>query len=411
MKYLIISILLSLSFFGFSQAEADSPLDETFSQLNNAKPAIWKVHYLGQYGNGTGFFIGPNRFITNFRIVSKLLNRSFPVDSSLDPELESKDPIHRIVLSQEEGEAILKIKKALAVSVLYDLILLETEANVTNYLSLKEGSPKANEDLFLIAYSFRGFTELKKTGDIFYEDDQRYEFPVNSSFLYGIGGGPVLDGQGLIVGVAFLGAVNILSAIKVNDLKEFITGNIGSECSGFNFTKACIEAEVQNLKELAGIGSVYAQDKLALMYYENLEVNWDFGKAFRWFKTAAEQGYAPAQYSLSGMYAGGEGVGKDMEEAFRWLKKAAEQDFVAAQYSLGLMYDKGVGVDQDFEKAFQWMKTAAEQSYTPAQYQLTLMYVHGRGTQPSLDQAFYWCERAAEQGFAPAQEMLDLIGG
>lgn len=74
MKHFIFSILLSLLLFGFTPSKADFSPGETFSQLENSKQAVWKIHPLGQKGNGTGFFIGPNRFITNFHVIDIILH-------------------------------------------------------------------------------------------------------------------------------------------------------------------------------------------------------------------------------------------------------------------------------------------------------------------------------------------------
>ena len=44
-------------------------------------------------------------------------------------------------------------------------------------------------------------------------------------------------------------------------------------------------------------------------------------------------------YSLGCMYTDGEGVKQDIKEAVKWFRKAAEQGYASAQYSLGSMYD------------------------------------------------------------------------
>ena len=52
----------------------------------------------------------------------------------------------------------------------------------------------------------------------------------------------------------------------------------------------------------------------------------------RWFRLAAEQGFATAQYNLGVMYDKGEGVLKDEAEAVRWFQLAAEQGNATAQF-------------------------------------------------------------------------------
>jgi len=49
----------------------------------------------------------------------------------------------------------------------------------------------------------------------------------------------------------------------------------------------------------------------------------------RWYRKAAEQGYAGAQYNLGVTYAIDQGVKQDVVEAVRLCRKAAEQGSVA----------------------------------------------------------------------------------
>ena len=46
----------------------------------------------------------------------------------------------------------------------------------------------------------------------------------------------------------------------------------------------------------------------------------------------------------------GQGVPQDYEEAIKWYRLAAEQGYASAQYNLGVMYDNGDGVPQDYAK-------------------------------------------------------------
>ena len=48
------------------------------------------------------------------------------------------------------------------------------------------------------------------------------------------------------------------------------------------------------------------------------------------------------------MYDRGERVPQDYAEAIKWYRKAAEQGYASAQYNLGIMYDDGEGVPQDY---------------------------------------------------------------
>ena len=49
----------------------------------------------------------------------------------------------------------------------------------------------------------------------------------------------------------------------------------------------------------------------------------DYAEAFKWYRKAAEQGYAPSMISLGSMYRDGQGVPKDYVQAHKWYNLAA----------------------------------------------------------------------------------------
>lgn len=61
------------------------------------------------------------------------------------------------------------------------------------------------------------------------------------------------------------------------------------------------------------------------------------------------------------MYDNGDGVKQDDKEAVKWYRLAAEQGYAVAQCNRGAMYASGDGVPQDFGKALKWWQLAAEQ--------------------------------------------------
>ena len=54
------------------------------------------------------------------------------------------------------------------------------------------------------------------------------------------------------------------------------------------------------------------------------------------------------------MYANGEGVPQSYKTAVKWYKLAAEQGYARAEYNLGMMYENGTGVRQDYKIALKW---------------------------------------------------------
>ena len=62
----------------------------------------------------------------------------------------------------------------------------------------------------------------------------------------------------------------------------------------------------------------------------------DDAEAARWYRAAAEQGYAPGQGGLGYMYAYGAGVERDPVRAYMWLELAwtgADSDFTRELYA------------------------------------------------------------------------------
>ena len=50
----------------------------------------------------------------------------------------------------------------------------------------------------------------------------------------------------------------------------------------------------------------------------------DDAEAVRWYRLAADQGYAIAQLTLGAMYLRGDGVPEDHVEAARWYRLSAD---------------------------------------------------------------------------------------
>ena len=88
-----------------------------------------------------------------------------------------------------------------------------------------------------------------------------------------------------------------------------------------------------------------------LMYENGQGVAQDIIAAVKWYRAAADRGWAPAQDGLGDFYGWGKGVDQDLTEAAKWYRSAAEQGYSSAQYHLGLMYDNGIGTTQDHKEA------------------------------------------------------------
>ena len=54
----------------------------------------------------------------------------------------------------------------------------------------------------------------------------------------------------------------------------------------------------------------------------------------------------------------------------KWYRKAAEQGYAEAQYELGNCYEKGWSVAQDDQEAVKWYRKAAEKGHAKAKARL-----------------------------------------
>ncbi len=156
-------------------------------------------------------------------------------------------------------------------------------------------------------------------------------------------------------------------------------------------------------------GFAMAQYNLGLASELGHGVPADEQQAFRHYLQAAEQGFGAAQFNVGNMYANGRGTGRDLFEANLWFKQAAEKGIVEAQFNLGLAYEAGRGVKKDEMQAARWYKQAADRGYPRAQHNLGLLFEDGRGVPKNDATAAAYYRAAAEQGFGAAQTNYGLM--
>lgn len=148
-----------------------------------------------------------------------------------------------------------------------------------------------------------------------------------------------------------------------------------------------------------------AQNIQGQAYYEAQ----NFAEAVKWWRMAAENGYARAQTNLGISYVTGKGVPKNATEAAKWYRLAAVQGNAQAQYNLGVMYDDGDGVPQDTTEAVRLFRKAAEQGNVNAQFNLGMMFDNGKGIAKNRAEAVKWYRMAAAQGDTDAKRNLNVL--
>jgi len=85
--------------------------------------------------------------------------------------------------------------------------------------------------------------------------------------------------------------------------------------------KPSFEAAEKGAKQ----GRPFPQFNLGLMYYKGRVTAQDYTKAVKWWRRAAEQGFAEALNNLGMMYGNGDGVPRDSVQAHKWFDLAASR--------------------------------------------------------------------------------------
>ena len=195
----------------------------------------------------------------------------------------------------------------------------------------------------------------------------------------------------------------------------------------------------------------------------------DYNEALKWYRKAANQGFAQGQYKLGYMYDWGYGVKKNDKEALKWFLKAADQGHADAMNSIGLHYEHGWSVIQNYQIAKEWFQkainrnpnnwsakenltnlekriaeqsgiknydisaeeaykkgvecenkidyitafvyylTAAEQEHINAQIKIGEMYRSGNGVTKDYAEALKWYRKAADQGDVWAMNNIGVL--
>lgn len=152
-------------------------------------------------------------------------------------------------------------------------------------------------------------------------------------------------------------------------------------------------------REAADAGFAPAQAKLAFVL-DHAEEN---EEAVAWFAKAAEQGNAEGEFGLARMLAAGEGISRDPALALRWMKAAADQDFQPALSGLALWLEGGVkGIAADAQGAARYWLRAAELGDQSAMQRLSVAYRKGElGLDPDEAKAGQWDARLRDATAAP----------
>jgi len=169
--------------------------------------------------------------------------------------------------------------------------------------------------------------------------------------------------------------------------------------------KHYFRAALQLLPITAHQGDPETQCDLGYMYSLACGVTKNKERAIKYYRKAADAGFARGQYNLALSYKNGEGIERSETLAAHYYYLSAQQGDADAQYNLGIMYDDGDGIPKDRALALQFMQMAADQGHDYAQYNLGTHYDQKKDVETALK--FYLAVLHDQD----AQERLNQIFG
>jgi hypothetical protein len=134
-----------------------------------------------------------------------------------------------------------------------------------------------------------------------------------------------------------------------------------------------IGSVLEETQLLAGFGNPEAQSRLGVWHAGGQQgLARDSAQAAKWFRSAAEQGFAEGQFNLAVLLTNGDGVARDLAAAAAWCRRAAEQGHAEAQFMLGIKLGRGEGLPRDTVESTAWLQVATSNGHAEAARRLAL---------------------------------------
>jgi len=257
-----------------------------FADINST---VWRVGVSETNNSGTGFFLSSNTFVTNFHVVAELA--------------QHVKNVRNILLTQQDSGQMIRVKRIISISALYDLAVLQTEQSVDSYLETAKESFSLSQPLRVVGYPGGQLKIFQQMGNINVAGDGSISFPINSSSVKGISGAPMINAQDKVIGVLSSAAFNIIY-LPIPIDRVFVTihhrggRTFVNRCSGCSLPE-WVKKAMQQLVRLAKNSNKKAQYHLGLFYFDGIGVRKNMLQSKKWLKKASAQGHLYAQEKLS----------------------------------------------------------------------------------------------------------------
>ena len=360
----------------------NGPAQASERDLASVASAVWKIEDDRNYG--TAFAISPNLFITNAH------------------NLRNAKRIGEIVLSQEGSSRRLGVSQVLALSLVHDLMLLQTKETVRRYLRL--GGPVSKKEdgtLRMMGYRKETLTRFRQIAPIPWQDRFYYALPVNKINISGTSGSPISDSRGKVVAIASRASKNIVYGLKSQYIRLLLAGDIGVFCSRPRSLRSCRDDGIAKMVAMSERGHEFAQFRLGLGTYTNN------GKPLaRFLRQSAQQGFMQAMQKLGTYHY----KNKEFKKAHNWFIKAAKKNNPVSRYYLGMIFYFAKG---DFARnrmmAYRYFDRAAKAGSVFSKYVKGFMLYYGHGTRKDRRLGIRWLKEAAEIGDPEARKLLEKL--
>jgi len=146
-------------------------------------------------------------------------------------------------------------------------------------------------------------------------------------------------------------------------------------------------------KRAANQGDLIAMNNLGYAYEHGKGVDKSMKKALEWYQKAADSGLALASRNIGMHYH----KVNDFEKAFKYLKTASEQGNTISMLDISAMYLVGNDyIPKDLEKSYHWAFKAAKMFDREAMYVVGSYYLQGTGIEKNTDLALYWIAKSID---------------
>lgn len=371
--------------------------------VKSVASAVWKLTD-GRY-TGTATAISGNRFITKAHVI-------FDAPGAGD-----------LTLSQKGNPRRLKVRRVLALSLAYDLALLEIKGRVDDHVSFEDALSEGRKGpLYGIGYPGGSFMYLRPLSDRVYEDDYFYAFAANRSPLGGASGGPILNVEGQVVAINGIGSDNILHGLKAKRIVSFLLDRFlfekpqapGVACSHLGF-RACLEAGVERMKVLSEKNPL-AQYAYGRGFYTNKGK-----KRIDFLLKSARQGLSMAKRGLGRYYSQKgrnlekkgelEGAGLNYRKAARWFLQAwKDGDPVSSGYLGDMMHRSKKGIVEIPRRASELTDDSVKFGFLPAIIvKAARLYNNNENSMRKRRQALELMQKAAQIGNEYAKNFMKKV--